>query len=57
MKSISNNSINTRISISSTESKKAKKIAKDLGMTFQGWLGRLVKQAIAESEEEETKNE
>ena len=38
------------IAISPAERNKAKFIAKECGMTFSGWLGRLVKDAINAAE-------
>lgn len=40
-----------RISISQIEYETAKTIAKNKGMTFQGWLGQLVKAELEKSKE------
>jgi len=37
---------NVKIILSSYEKEKAKKIAKNKGFTFQGWLGNLVRKEI-----------
>lgn len=44
------------ISISVNERDKAKALAKSKGMTFQGWLGQLVKREL-EAAEKEASNE
>ena len=38
--------------ISEDEKNSAKKLAKSKGMTFQGWIGQLIRQALAESRKE-----
>lgn len=37
--------------ISSEEKEQAKALAKSKGMTFQGWLGQLIKNALKEERE------
>ena len=45
--------INTRIRISHEESEQAKSIARSKGMTFQGWLGQLIKRELAKSQQDQ----
>ncbi len=40
----------TKIQITSSEAKKAKNLAKSQGMTFQGWIGSLIKRELAQDE-------
>lgn len=45
--------INTRVRITKQESAQAKELAKSKGMTFQGWLGQLIKRELAKSQQEQ----
>jgi hypothetical protein len=42
---------NLWVAITPTERKAARRIAREQGMTFQGWLGRLVRQEIEKHQE------
>ena len=45
--------INTRVRITKQESAQAKELAKSKGMTFQGWLGQLIKRELAKSQQDQ----
>ncbi len=42
-----------KVSISEKEKKKAREFAKRNGMTFQGWLGNVIKKEIAREEQKD----
>lgn len=47
----SDNAVWIRAFITNSEREQAKALAKSKGMTFQGWLGQLIKNALKEERE------
>lgn len=40
---------NLKVSITQEDSRKARKYAKSLGYTYQGWIGHLIRQAMQQN--------
>ena len=51
MQTLSSDRQKLTIAISPVEKEQAKALAKSKGMTFQGWLGQLIKNALKEERE------
>lgn len=49
--------INTRIRISKEEANQAKLLAKSRDMTFQGWIGQLIRTELRRNESKEAFND